>query len=273
MGQTKKQHRSYFCPWASCLMCCSGLCCCSSGAGTWHMNLNWGCWSKCLQTHWEALFNASFSTQGLGREASSALLLLAAQSAYHFHLYLSPVPWRVNNLCLHHFSASPTWGRFSAEDLRMEFTWSRHIGTDLHTWQLSAGIWIFPISLRSWNAQQRWAGGFLCADSQSAECSLQSLSPLVAGTYSSLDKRGFRKCLSCGLTSRDLKSKLSENSRELGISIKLLLWSVFVLPVEPWSGDKRRSPLRAWDCAREEQQHFPGTHPALRWREVKHFLP
>lgn len=123
-------------------MCCSGLCCCSSGAGTWHMNLNWGCWSKCLQTHWEALFNASFSTQGLGREASSALLLLAAQSAYHFHLYLSPVPWRVNNLSLHHFSASPTWGRFSAEDLRMEFTWSRHIGTDLHTWQLSAGIWI-----------------------------------------------------------------------------------------------------------------------------------
>lgn len=90
--------------------------------------------------------------------------------------------------------------------------------------------------------------GFPCADSQSAECSLQYLSLLFAlsGTYSSLDKRGFRKCLSCGVTSCDLKSKLSENSRELGISVKLMLGAVLVPAVRPWSGDKRRRPLRAW---------------------------
>lgn len=52
------------------------------------------------------------------------------------------VPWRAKNFCLQHPSDSPTWGRLSAEDLRMELTWSTQIGTDLHTWQLSAGIWI-----------------------------------------------------------------------------------------------------------------------------------
>lgn len=51
-----------------------------------------------------------------------------------------------------------------------------------------------------------------------------------------------------------------------------MLWAVFALAVGPWSGDKRRHPLRAWGCAREEQQHSHGTHPALRWREMKHFL-
>lgn len=75
--------------------------------------------------------------------------------------------------------------------------------------------------------------------------------------------------MSCGLTSRDLKSKLSENSRELGISVKVTLWAALV---GPWSGDKRRCPLRARGCPREEQQHLPGTHPALQWGGVEHFL-